>query len=102
MATSSTKIQVVIDDEHVDGTFLSPQSKVPGILFFHGWGGSQERDLDRARGIAGLGCVCLTFDLRGHELGSERLRTVTREENLRAIISAYVTLSQHPVRATES
>ena len=69
MGTSSTKIELVIEDEHLAGTFLAPESKVPGVLFVHGWGGSQERDLDRARGIAGLGCVCLTFDLRGHEKG---------------------------------
>lgn len=102
MGTSSATIEIVIDDEHIAGTFLSPQSKVPGILFVHGWGGSQERDLDRARGIAGLGCVCLTFDLRGHERGSERQKTVTREENLRDIISAYDTLAQHPAIDTNA
>ena len=32
----------------------------------HGWGGSQAQYLARAREIAALGCVCLTFDLRGH------------------------------------
>lgn len=102
MGTSSATIEIVIDDEHIAGTFLSPQSKVPGILFVHGWGGSQERDLDRARGIAGLGCVCLTFDLRGHERGSERQKSVTREENLRDIISAYDTLAQHPAIDTNA
>jgi pimeloyl-ACP methyl ester carboxylesterase len=102
MGTSSEPIEIVIDEEHIAGTFLSPQSKVPGILFVHGWGGSQERDLDRARGIAGLGCVCLTFDLRGHEKGSERQKTVTREENLRDIISAYDTLVQHPAIDTNA
>lgn len=102
MGTSSEPIEIVINDEHIAGTFLSPQSKVPGILFVHGWGGSQERDLDRARGIAGLGCVCLTFDLRGHERGSERQRTVTREENLRDIIAAYDTLAQHPAIDTNA
>jgi fermentation-respiration switch protein FrsA (DUF1100 family) len=54
MGTSSTKIELVIEDEHLAGTFLAPESKVPGVLFVHGWGGSQERDLDRARGIAGM------------------------------------------------
>ncbi len=77
------------------GTFLAPHSHVPGVLFVHGWGGSQDRDLDRARGIAGLGCVCLTFDLRGHP-GSDRQRTVTRAENLQDIVAAYDRLVQHP------
>ncbi|NYT81475.1 alpha/beta fold hydrolase [Alcaligenaceae bacterium] len=96
MGTSSTSIEILVEEERLAGTFLAPETKVPGILFVHGWGGSQERDLDRARGIAGLGCVCLTFDLRGHEKGSARQQTVTREENLRDIISAYDLLAQHP------
>ncbi|HEY9571829.1 MAG TPA: alpha/beta fold hydrolase, partial [Pusillimonas sp.] len=102
MGTSSAPIEIIIDDESIAGTFLSPQAKVPGILFVHGWGGSQERDLDRARGIAGLGCVCLTFDLRGHERGSDRQKTVTREENLHDIIAAYDRLAQHPAIDTNA
>ena len=84
------------------GTFLAPHSKVPGVLFVHGWGGSQERDLDRARGIAGLGCVCLTFDLRGHIKNSDRQHTVTRDENLRDLISAYDCLHRHPAIDTQA
>ncbi len=38
----------------------------PAYLFLHGWTGSQAGDLKRAAKIATLGCVCLTFDLRGH------------------------------------
>src|SRR3546814_13713228 len=102
MGTSSAPIEIIIDDESIAGTFLSPQAKVPGILFVHGWGGSQERDLDRARGIAGLGCVCLTFDLRGHERGSDRQKTVTREENLHDIIAAYDRLAKHPALTTNA
>lgn len=102
MGTSSSIVEIVVEDEHLAGTFLAPQSKVPGVLFVHGWGGSQERDLDRARGIAGLGCVCLTFDLRGHEKGSERQQTVTREDNLRDIIAAYDKLAQHPAIDTHA
>lgn len=102
MGTSSDTIQIQIDDERVDGTFLAPGHKVPGVLFVHGWGGSQERDLERARGIAGLGCVCLTFDLRGHEKSSERQQTVTREENLHDLISAYDCLQRHPAIDTRA
>lgn len=96
MATRSTAIEMVIDDEHVAGTFLSPEHKVPGVLFVHGWGGSQERDLTRARIIAGLGCVCLTFDLRGHQKASERQQTVSRAENMRDLLTAYDRLVRHP------
>lgn len=96
MVTNSDKVEIIVDDERMAGTFLSPENKVPGVLFVHGWGGSQERDLERARGIAGLGCVCLTFDLRGHIKNSERQMSVSREENLRDLVSAYDCLHRHP------
>jgi len=102
MGTSSDTVEIAVGDERMAGTFLAPGSKVPGVLFVHGWGGSQERDLDRARGIAGLGCVCLTFDLRGHIRNSERQLTVTREENLRDLISAYDCLHRHPAIDTRA
>lgn len=102
MGTSSNTIEIRVEDESMAGTFLAPRNKVPGVLFVHGWGGSQERDLERARGIAGLGCVCLTFDLRGHIKNSERQQTVTREENLRDLISAYDCLHRHPAIDTEA
>ena len=102
MATRTEKLEILIDEERMAGTFLAPPNKVPGVLFVHGWGGSQERDLERARGIAGLGCVCLTFDLRGHVKNSPRQQTVTREENLRDLIAAYDSLHRHPAIDTRA
>lgn len=102
MGTSSDPVHIEVGDERMAGTFLAPGSKVPGVLFVHGWGGSQERDLERARGIAGLGCVCLTFDLRGHVKNSERQLTVTREDNLRDLIHAYDCLHRHPAIDTRA
>ncbi|KJH80324.1 MULTISPECIES: alpha/beta hydrolase family protein [Pseudomonadaceae] len=96
MATQSECVDILVDDEHIAGTFLSPPTKLPGVLFVHGWGGSQERDLTRARGIAGLGCICLSFDLRGHALTLAQQQTVTREQNLRDLLAAYDLLAQHP------
>ena len=37
------------------GTLVTPATVVPGVLFLHGWGGSQEQYLARAREIAALG-----------------------------------------------
>ena len=97
MTARSETIEIDIDGEQMTGHFLSPKSKVPGVLFVHGWGGSQERDLERAKGIAGLGCVCLTFDLRGHTGGKGiSLSQVTREDNLRDLLAAYDRLLAHP------
>jgi pimeloyl-ACP methyl ester carboxylesterase len=62
----------------------------------HGWGGSQEQYLGRAREIAALGFVCLTVDLRGHAR-SEGLRdTVSREDTLRDVLAAYDVLARQP------
>lgn len=96
MATHSETVDILVDDEHIAGTFLTPPEKMPGVLFVHGWGGSQQRDLTRARGIAGLGCICLSFDLRGHAQTAAQQQTVTREQNLRDLLAAYDLLAAHP------
>lgn len=96
MAAHSNPIALSVDDQVLDGTFLTPENKVPGVLFIHGWGGSQQFDLSRAKGIAALGCVCLTFDLRGHAATREQQLQVTREDNLRDVMAAYDLLATHP------
>ena len=58
MTARSETIQIDIDDEQMTGTFLSPKSKVPGVLFVHGWGGSQERDLSQSQIESAGGVVC--------------------------------------------
>ena len=82
-------LQISVDGEHIAGTLLMHAGRVPGVLFVHGWGGSQEQDLARAREAVGLGCMCLTFDLRGHRLMEMQRETVTREHNLRDLTAAY-------------
>ena len=48
--------------------------------------------------MAGLGCVCLTFDLRGHAQTQAQYETVSREESLRDVLAAYDFLAaQHNV-----
>ncbi|MBU9365994.1 alpha/beta fold hydrolase [Burkholderia multivorans] len=69
---------------------------MPAVLFVHGWGGDQRFDLKRARGVAGLGCVCLTFDLRGHAATEAQQDRVTPEENLQDVLHAYDRLVSHP------
>lgn len=96
MAIVSEPIELPVDDQSIAGTLLSPSPKLPGILFVHGWGGSQQRDLGRAKGITGLGCVCLTFDLRGHARTESQRQTVNREQNLKDVLTAYDRLVSHP------
>lgn len=102
MSIHSEKIEISVDRESIAGTLLSPSSKVPGILFVHGWGGSQQRDLARAKNITGLGCVCLTFDLRGHEKTYSQRQSVTREQNLNDLLAAYDRLASHPAVDTQA
>jgi dienelactone hydrolase len=82
MATIEDTVRIV-------GTFVTPKTLVPGVLFVHGWGGSQDQYLGRAREIASLGCVCLTFNLRGHVETRPLFETVSREINLRDVLAAY-------------
>lgn len=102
MSANSEATRIVVEDDAIAGNFLSPKAKVPGVLFVHGWGGSQERDLNRARGIAGLGCVCLTFDLRGHGAENDRQASITREDSLRDLLAAYDHLLSHPAIDTSA
>jgi len=97
MEISLSELKLPVDDDQIEATMLAPATALPGILFVHGWGGSQVQDLTRAREASGLGCVCLTFDLRGHDLESQLSRTVTRVQNLRDLIAAYDWLVAQPI-----
>ncbi len=98
MVTRDDSIDIAVDDQHIAGTLVTPATVVPGFLFVHGWSGSQEQYLARAREIAALGCVCLTFDLRGHARTDAQYETVTREDNLRDVLAAYdILVSQRSV-----
>src|SRR4029077_1685874 len=100
MPTRDEPVYIRVEDEHILGTLISPGRLIPGVLFVHGWGGDQGQYLDRARELAALGCVCLTFDLRGHAQTKAQYETVSREESLRDILSAYDFLAaQHNVDA---
>ena len=96
MATREHKISIPIASGPLEGTLITPGSLIPGVLFVHGWGGSQQQYLARAREIAALGCVCLTFDLTGHAGTNSQHATVSRETNLRDVLAAYDVLAQHP------
>lgn len=102
MGTLSETVMIPVEGQEIAGTYLEPSNKVPGVLFVHGWGGSQDFDLRRALGLAGLGCVCLTFDLRGHAATLEQQRKVSREDNLRDVIAAYDQLTSHPAIDTSA
>jgi pimeloyl-ACP methyl ester carboxylesterase len=92
MTPRAEALDIPVDGQSVCGTLLSPGPPVtgaPGVLFVHGWGGSQEQYIRRACVIAALGCVCLTFDLRGHAWTKGQRALVARADNLRDVLAAY-------------
>jgi pimeloyl-ACP methyl ester carboxylesterase len=89
MPTRDEAVPMLVDGEHLDGTLIAPSTRMPAFLFVHGWGGSQEQYLARAREIAALGCICLTFDLRGHANSTPERADVTPDDNLRDVLAAY-------------
>ena len=96
MDTRLDTLELSVDGDAIHATVLAPASRLPGVLFVHGWNGTQRHDLVRARAVAGLGSVCVTFDLRGHEANAAQKDTVTRADNLRDLLAAYDWLAAHP------
>jgi hypothetical protein len=50
-------VQLQVGTRRIAGTLISPVPTLEGMLFIHGCAGNQEQYLERARQIAGLGCV---------------------------------------------
>lgn len=96
MATRDEPVTIRSGDAELAGTLVMPGIRVPGVLFVHGWGGSQTQYVGRARQVAALGCVCLAFDLSGHAQTASLRDTVSREINLRDVLAAYDRLCSHP------
>lgn len=96
MSTLEETVSIQVEgDEHVAGTLVTPGTLLPGVLFVHGWGGSQQQYVARARAVAELGCICLAFNLRGHVETEPQFETVSRSENLRDAEAAYDRLVAH-------
>lgn len=92
MSTLEEAARIAVGDVELAATVVSPGTLIPGVLFVHGWGGSQGQYLSRARDVAALGCVCLTFDLRGHAQTRGQFETVSRADNLEDVLAAYDSL----------
>jgi len=86
-------LEITVGSHAIEATLIVPDTRMPGVLFLHGWGGSQAQSAVRAREIAALGCACLTVDMRGHAKTATEQATVTREDNLRDALAAYDTLA---------
>jgi pimeloyl-ACP methyl ester carboxylesterase len=92
---SEAPIDVLVDKTTLSGTWHEPNRLIPGVLFVHGWGSNQGNNLQLARSISRLGCICFTFDLRGHAATSQLHGSVTPAENMADVLAAYDLLASH-------
>lgn len=96
MITRDEPLEIAVVDQHIEGRLIAGATAGPAVLFVHGWGGNQQQYLSRARAVAGLGFICLIFDLRGHARNDGQRETVSREDNLRDLLAAYDVLAGQP------
>lgn len=89
-------IEVPRENGAIAGTVITPGALIPGVLFVHGWNGSQQQYRARAREVAALGSVCLIFDMGGHAATRGQREVVSRSSNLADVLAAYDALLQHP------
>ena len=96
-AVDEGRVTLHVDGQRLTGTLLEPEAPVPGFLFVHGWGGDQAEDLGQAEELARLGCICFTFDLRGHAGSDANRSDITRQNSLDDVVAAYDYLAAHPL-----
>ena len=92
-----TDVRIAVDRQWIGGKLLTPETPAmrhAAVLFVHGWGGSQRRDIAKAKQLVQVGYDCLTFNLRGHARTRHQIETVSRAQNLRDVLAAYDFLFQ--------
>jgi hypothetical protein len=92
-------VTIQVGTQQVHGKLLLPPScdaRCPAMLFVHGWGGTQRRNLGVGKRLQARGFVCLTFNLRGHARTRAQRDTVARAQNLADVIAAYDLLASRP------
>ena len=97
MIPTTREVVIPVDGaETVQGALVAAPNALPGVLIVHGWDSDQLHYQVRAEELAALGCVCLTFDLRGHGRREDVKASVSREDNLRDVLAAFDLLAHQP------
>jgi dienelactone hydrolase len=102
MSSEKRHLTITSGSKQLAGTIFSPGRRLPGFLMIHGWGGSQEKYLSHAQEVASLGCICLTFNLRGHAETEPIRDSVTPQQNMEDVLAAMDALRNHPAVDLES
>jgi uncharacterized protein len=92
-------VAIPTDGQRIRGKLLTPESAdalCPALVFVHGWGDTQRRNLGIGKQLSRSGFVCLTFNLRGHARTRAQRDTVTRLQNLADVVAAYDLLVSRP------
>ncbi len=87
-----TSVEFTCEDAKLHGHLFTPEKraeKLPGVLFIHGWKGSQVGNLEYAKAAAEDGFAGFTFDLRGHGISEGDAQKLTPEDFLHDAIAAY-------------
>lgn len=86
------KVSFTVDNQKLNGTLFypeNPKEQNPAILFIHGFTGSQDTSFQYANALTRWGFICMTFDLRGHGASEGDINSLTREDFLKDVVSAY-------------
>jgi uncharacterized protein len=91
-------VTIAVDRQRIHGKLLAAacEQRCPAMLFVHGWGDTQRRNLGIGKQLHARGFVCLTFNLRGHARTRAQRDTVTRAQNLADVLAAYDMLAARP------
>ena len=89
-------IEFVVGSQPLLGHLFRPVDRRPGVLLAHGWGGNQDSYFALARLLSALGCICVTFDFRGHAATELLKLSITPAENYADLLAAYDRLAEIP------
>lgn len=93
MSASLRNIEFVSMGRRLSGRLCKPPApdiKGSALIFAHGLESSQEGYSGRAEKVSlELGCVCFTFDFSGHGRSSGDLATLTPQDHLNDLVSAF-------------
>lgn len=83
----------------LEATLIYPEGRNitgEGILFVHGWKGSQTGYIPRAETLAREGFIGLTFSMSGHGRSDGDIESLTRRDFLEDVVAAHDALSSQP------
>ena len=107
MPTRDELLEIAVDGEEIAGTLVTPGTLIPGVLFVHGWGGSQQQYLARAREVtiteylAAVYMYCLGRLYEAETRSGRRFEATTRAPACRTTPAIDRTIASRPRPSTQ-